>query len=110
MKMKIMITWCIVLSVIILNITGCKENQYEMDYDISGSMKDEIFDLRLYLDRDTYSTKESIHCYATLEYIGEEENITIYSSDPLVGFGLKDDQYLMILTQNFIRDIFLIQI
>lgn len=60
MKMKIMITWCIVLSVIIFNITGCKENQYEMDYDISGSMK--------------------------------------------------DDQYLMILTQNFIRDIFLIQI
>lgn len=60
---------------------------------ITVSMKDEMFELRMYIDKDTYTHDEVINCYATLEYIGEEDSITVYSADPLVGFALKDDKY-----------------
>lgn len=56
-------------------------------------MKDEIFELKMYIDKDKYTHDEIINCYATLEYIGEEDSIKVYSGDPLVGFALKDDKY-----------------
>jgi len=65
----------------------------EIQTDIVVSSKDEIFELKLYVDKNTYSTEGIIQCYATVEYVGDKDSITIYSSDPLVGFGLKDDKY-----------------
>ena len=65
----------------------------DIEKDLIVSKKDDLFELSLYLDKGTYSTEENIFCYATLEYIGEEDSITVYSSDPLVGFGIKDDKY-----------------
>lgn len=65
----------------------------ELQTDIIESTIDENFELKIYVDKNIYSTEESIQCYATVEYIGEEDSLTIYSSDPLVGFGLKDDKY-----------------
>jgi hypothetical protein len=61
--------------------------------EIAVSVKDEMFELKLYVDKDIYKEDEIINCYSTLEYIGKEEDITVYSSDPLVGFSLKDDKY-----------------
>lgn len=81
---------------IIVILTACvknKEEEKESPSNIIVSNKDEIFELKVYLDKDNYRSKEIIHCYATVEYIGEEDSITIYSSDPLVGFSLKDDKY-----------------
>jgi uncharacterized protein YkuJ len=60
---------------------------------IAVSMKDEMFELRMYVDKDTYTHDEVINCYATLEYIGDKDSIMVYSADPLVGFALKDDKY-----------------
>jgi hypothetical protein len=60
---------------------------------IVASMTDELFDLKLYVDKDKYTDDEVINSYATLEYIGQEDSITVYSGDPLVGFALKDDKY-----------------
>jgi hypothetical protein len=62
-------------------------------FNIAASMKDEIFELKMYVDKDKYTHDEVISCYATFEYIGEEDSIAVYSSDPLVGFALKDDKY-----------------
>ncbi len=73
------------------DLTDGERNDSEKD--LIASKKDDLFELRLYLDKGTYSTEENIFCYATLEYIGEEDSITVYSSDPLVGFGIKDDKY-----------------
>ncbi len=61
--------------------------------ELAVEAKDELFKLILYLDKDRYAADEVINCYATLEYIGEEDSITVYSGDPLVGFGIKDDKY-----------------
>ncbi len=65
----------------------------DLEYKVELSSKDELFELKLYLDKDTYTKDEVINCYATLEYIGDEESITVYSGKPLVGFSLKDIKY-----------------
>ena len=70
-----------------------KAKENEKSSNTTVSTKDEMFELKMYLDKDTYTNNEIVNCYATLEYIGEEDNIVVYSSDPLVGFSLKDDKY-----------------
>lgn len=65
----------------------------EVSSNISVNMKDEVFELKMYVDKDKYTHDEVINCYVTLEYIGEEDSITVYNSDPLAGFALKDDKY-----------------
>ena len=94
-RVLISLLFCIAL----LTFTACgekakeKEKEKEKASNIAISTKDEIFELKIYIDKDTYSHDEIINCYATLEYIGEEDSIAVYSSDPLVGFSLKDDKY-----------------
>ena len=34
-----------------------------------------------------------MNCYATLEYVGEEDSITIYSGDPLVYFTIQGGRF-----------------
>lgn len=92
-RKKLIISVGILILSLILTACGPKEEkdgEYEMNY--TASTKDELFQLSIYLDKDTYASDEVIFCYATLEYIGEEDSITIYSSDPLVGFGIRDDK------------------
>lgn len=85
------------LCITILTFTACgekvKEKEKEKPLNIAVSTKDDIFELKMYIDKDMYTNDEIINCYATLEYIGEEDSIAVYSSDPLVGFSLKDDKY-----------------
>ena len=87
-----------IFCITLFTITACgtKTDEIPTDEiltDIIEGRKDENFELKIYLDKNIYSTEEIIQCYATVEYVGDEESITIYSSDPLVGFGLKDDKY-----------------
>lgn len=70
-----------------------KETQDFTPSAIKVSSRDKNFELTLYLDSTTYTEKDLITCYATVEYIGDEDSITVYSSDPIVSFTLKDDQY-----------------
>lgn len=87
----------LIFCITILTFTACgdKENEKEKEKpsNIAVSTKDDIFELKMYIDKDTYIQDEIIKCYATLEYIGEEDSIAVYSSDPLVGFSIKDDKY-----------------
>lgn len=90
---KFLITVSILILSLLLTACGPKEEkdrEYEKDY--TASTKDELFQLSIYLDKDTYATDEMVFCYATLEYIGEKDSITVYSGDPLVGFGIRDDK------------------
>ena len=82
----------IIFFITLITFIGCGEKKKEIT-PITENMKDEIFDIKLYVDKYEYTEEEIINSYATLEYIGEEDSITIYSADPLVGFALKDDKY-----------------
>ncbi len=83
------------LLIVSLLLTACgmkAEKDKQQEKDLIASTKDELFQLSIYLDKDTYTADEAIFCYATLEYIGDKDSITVYSGDPLVGFGIKDDK------------------
>lgn len=83
------------LLIIILSVSfiSCKGDRKDSGMDLTANVRDDLFELTIYLDKDSYSAEETIFCYATLKYIGEEDSITVYSSDPLVGFGIKDNRY-----------------
>ena len=93
MNIKKVLLWCILLLVNVSIMASCDKKSEEVKLNIVTTNKDELFDLKLYVDKDTYTKDEIINCYATLEYVGDADSITVYSSDPLVGFGLKDDKY-----------------
>jgi hypothetical protein len=82
-----------ILCILLLSITACGWKDVEITSNIEVSSQDEIFDIRLYVDKEKYSVDEAINCYATLEYIGDKDSITVYSSSPLVVFALEDDKY-----------------
>ncbi len=48
------------------------------------------FELRLFTDKLTYTTDEEIPLWATLEYVGEQDKITIWHGDPYITFSIKD--------------------
>ncbi len=48
------------------------------------------FELRLFTDKLTYTTDEAIPLWATLEYVGEQDKITIWHGDPYITFSIKD--------------------
>lgn len=83
----------LLIIILTLALISCRGEVKDSGMDLTASFKDDLFELTIYLDKNSYSAEETIFCYATLEYIGEEDNITVYSSDPLVGFGIKDNKY-----------------
>jgi hypothetical protein len=90
--MKRFFRWSFVLCILVFSITACKVKT-EPPTKVVVSAKDVNFELKLYVGKYGYREEEAIDCYATLEYIGEEDSITIYHGQPLVGFGLKDERY-----------------
>lgn len=52
---------------------------------------DDNFHVILYSNKDIYHVDEEIAIWATIEYIGPENNITIYSDEPIGGFNVVSD-------------------
>jgi hypothetical protein len=80
----------------LLSLAGCAPAGAVVppgDPDAWSHNNDGTFEINIYTDKDEYKAGEPILCWATVEYVGEGDGITIYSSDPLVGFGLKDGRY-----------------
>jgi len=50
----------------------------------------EDFEMLLYTDKAIYKTTDIVQVWATLEYIGDEDAITIWSSDPFMSFYFTD--------------------
>lgn len=48
------------------------------------------FCLKLYTDSSVYSTEDVIKIWATLEYIGDEDSVTIWHGDPYIVFSITD--------------------
>ena len=59
----------------------------------SPSVNDSVFKLSIYTDKNEYAAGKAVSCYATLEYVGGADSITIYSSDPLVYFTIKGGKF-----------------
>ncbi|MBQ8238305.1 MAG: M56 family metallopeptidase [Oscillospiraceae bacterium] len=57
---------------------------------ISSSAMANGFEIKLYADQDTYTTDDEIKIWATLEYQGAGDTITIWHGDPYLTFSLSD--------------------
>lgn len=57
---------------------------------ISSSASANGFEIRLYADQDDYTTSDEIHIWATLEYQGEGDTVTIWHGLPYITFSITD--------------------
>ena len=49
-----------------------------------------LFELELYSDKETYKTTDKIKLWATLKYIGNNDQIKIWHGDPYISFYISD--------------------
>ena len=85
---KIIIASVIILSAI---LCGCSEIKTENN-PVSSVASNDLFILTISAGSSQYSSDSVIICSADLKYTGSEP-ITIYHSQPLLAFGIKDDKY-----------------
>ena len=46
------------------------------------------FRIKLYTDKSSYTTNEAIQVWATLEYVGSQDTVTIWHGDPYLVFSI----------------------
>ena len=80
------------LALLVLVIVGLSCTALVADAGPS-SVDDSVFKLSIHTDKNEYTAGESVSCYATLEYVGEADSITIYSGDPLVYFTIQGGKF-----------------
>jgi hypothetical protein len=59
---------------------------------------DDNFRIILYSEKDVYTDTEEVDIWATIEYIGSEDSIDIYSGEPYAGFTVESDGVTFIST------------
>lgn len=94
----------IIVLMILALITGCNMNSEIQDGDIKEdseldytgetmmniSNEDDLFKLTVYIDKLQYKPNEVINMYSTLEYIGDEQSIDIWSGRPYFKYIIFD--------------------
>ena len=92
MKRKLLLT---VFLLFVFTLSSCKK---EDDVQVTSGEgrqvadnSDENFKIILYSDKDSYSDTEEVDIWATIEYIGSEDNIVIYSGEPYAGFDVESE-------------------
>ena len=53
---------------------------------------DDLFKVRLFIEEGPYNKKNHIDVFSTLEYIGDEDVIEIWSGDPYFKYIIRDDE------------------
>jgi hypothetical protein len=72
-------------------LAGCQQKPALKVTDAGEEVPDKkMFDLKLYSDKQTYKPDEKINIWATLEYIGDTDEIKIWSGDPYLVYSITD--------------------
>ena len=90
----------IVLSVfIVFTLIGCQDKSILSESKTLTSVEEtdetmldysQLFELKLYSDKSTYSTSDKINIWATLQYIGKNSHIKIWHGNPYINFYISD--------------------
>jgi hypothetical protein len=93
--MKALKVTLILLSLLLLsfNFEGCRQKNVEpTPTPEAGFVQDykNTFEIKLYTDKLVYKTDEKINIWATLEYIGDDNQIVIWHSNPFISFLISD--------------------
>lgn len=102
----------IIMAALLMALAACAPVSEVNDGGTSDISSDGTFEISVYTDKDVYGKDEAVLCWAVVEFIGEGDGVTIYSSDPLVGFGIKDGKYFdggyavndVLITTEFKKD------
>ena len=57
---------------------------------LSTTCADNDFELKLFANKASYTVDESIQIWATLEYVGEKDTVTIWHGLPYIAFSITD--------------------
>ena len=91
----------VLLLVFLLTLVGCQnlQNQEQIEPNktettattqIEAEATKNDFRLKLYADNSVYNTDDTIQLWATLEYVGNQDAITIWHGDPYIVFSITD--------------------
>lgn len=82
---------------VMLLFTGCQEKAASTITETSATsmtsafaQDNRLFELELYSDKTAYNTTDKIKIWATLKYIGPDDQITIWHGDPYISFYISD--------------------
>lgn len=59
-----------------------------VDSSDTATVNDGTFEIVIRTEKEAYKADEAVQCWATLEYVGDADSITMYSGDPLVYFTI----------------------
>ena len=92
MKRKILL---ILMLLFVLTLSSCQKEEIAPVIIREGRQvaeaSNENFRIILYSEKDIYSETEEIDIWATIEYIGSEDTIDIYSGEPYAGFDVESE-------------------
>lgn len=104
--MKNILIFVMVLLLLII-IAACtprnpsKEN--ESTNEVVFVAENEDFRIKTYIDKQEFNENEEIKLYSTLEYIGSQSGISIWSGDPYFHYDIYDGETYF--NQGFTRDV-----
>lgn len=92
---------------IVISLTACEKEESAPIITTKGSQVvesiDDNFRIILYSEKDTYSETEEVNIWGTIEYIGTEDSIDIYSGIPYMGFDVESEGVAFI--QNIVATV-----
>jgi hypothetical protein len=92
MRRKILL---ILMLLFVLPLSSCQKEEITTVIIREGRQVAESFDdnfrVILYSEKDNYSNIEEIDIWGTIEYIGPEDSINIYSGEPCAGFIVESE-------------------
>ena len=101
--MKRMVLFIALLTACVLPLSGCWAmgemfgGAYTEDYgyttgsDMRESVTDGYFRLTIHTDKDEFVKGETIDCWAEIEYIGDEDSITVYTYGDIITLDMTGD-------------------
>ena len=85
----------LIMLFIVVSLSACEKEEIAPIITTQGRQVTESFDdnfrIILYSEKDIYSDTEEINIWGTLEYIGPEDSIDIYSGEPYIGFTVESE-------------------
>ena len=92
MKTKLLL---VVMLLFVFTLASCQKEDNASNLPRDGRQvvetSDENFRIILYSEKDVYSETEEVDIWATIEYIGSEDTIDIYSGEPYAGYIVESD-------------------
>ncbi len=80
------------LLIVFVILTGCQHENVSNITDSNKTVPDyhKLFELELYSDKQTYKSTDKIKIWATIKYIGNNDQVKIWHGDPTVTFNISD--------------------